>query len=149
MDAKEFLLQIKKLDKLIENKLAEAEQWRAIANSTTTNMSAEKVASSPNPHRTADAICKYMDLEEETRRCVDDLIAAKKNVLSVIEQLNATEYDVLHKLYVQGYTLQDVASLYDHAYTWVTTVHGRALKSVQKILDQKGMSCETIKQRKK
>lgn len=137
MEAKHFLLQVKKLDKLIENTMAEAQRWREIANNTSVDMSRERVQSSGNHNVTADAICAYLDLDAEIARKLDDFIEAKKDVISVIEQLNATEYDVLHKLYVQDYTLQDVASIYDHAYTWATTVHGRALKHVQNILDQR------------
>lgn len=147
MNAKDFLMQIKKLDRLIENKFIEAQHWRDVAQNTTSRISDESFSSSPNPHRTAEAICKYMDLEEEARQCADKYIEAKKSVLKVIEQLNATEYDVLHKLYVQNFTLQEVAYAYDHAYTWATTVHGRALKNVQKILDKEGRNENNIKQR--
>lgn len=137
MNAKEFLLQIKKLDKLIENKLVEIQQWKAIATNSTTNMSGERVESSHNPRSKEDAICKYMDLEAETKRDVDALIKAKKDVISVIEQLDTVEYDVLHKIYVQSFTLQDVASLYQRNYGWATTMHGRALKHVQIILNRR------------
>lgn len=137
MKAKDFLRQIKKLDKLIENKLVEIQQWKDIATNSTTNMSGEGGSSTPNPHKTADAICKYMDLEIEMQKDVDALIKAKKEIIEVIEQLNATHYDVLHKIYVQNFTLQDVASLYQRDYGWATTVQGRALKNVQRILDKR------------
>ena len=61
----DFLRQIKKIDKRIENKLVEIQQWKDIATNSTTNMSFESGSSTPNPHKTADAICKYMDLEYE------------------------------------------------------------------------------------
>ena len=137
MDAKEFLLQIKKLDKLIENKLVEIQQWKAIATNSTTNMSGERVESSHNPRSKEAAICKYMDLEIETQRDVEALIKAKKDVICVIEQLDTTEYDILHKIYVQNYTMQDIASLYQRNYGWATTMHGRALKEVQTILNRR------------
>lgn len=137
MTAKDFLLQIRKLDKLIENKMAEAQQWREIANNTSVDMSRERVQSSGSYDVTANAICAYLDLDNEIARRLDELIAAKKDVLEVIEQLNATEYDVLHKIYVQGFTLQDVASLYNRRYEWATTTQGRALKHVQTILNKR------------
>lgn len=137
MYAKEFLLQIKKLDKLIENKLVEIQQWKAIATNSTTNMSGERVESSHNPRSKENAICKYMDLEAETKKDVEKLIKTKMDVISVIEQLDTIEYDVLHKIYVQDFTLQDVASLYQRNYGWATTMHGRALKNVQIILNRR------------
>lgn len=137
MNAKEFLNQIKKLDKLIENKLAEIRQWKDIANNTTVNMSGERVQSSGNHDTTAKAICTYLDMESELQKDVERLIAIKKDVINVIEQLNAIEYDVLHKIYVQDFTLQEVASLYDRRYEWATTTQGRALKHVQIILNKR------------
>lgn len=137
MVAKEFLLQIKKLDKLIENKMAEAQQLRDIANNTSVDMSRERVQSSGNHDVMANAICAYLDLDKEIAQRIRELIAIKKDVISVIEQLNAIEYDILHKIYVQDYTLQDVASLYDRRYEWAATMQGRALKNVQMILDNR------------
>ncbi len=140
MKAKEFLLQVKKLDKMIENKLIEVEQWKAIANNTVAEMSGERVQSSGNPQKMADAIAKYVDLEKEINQCIDDLIETKKGVISVIEQLNATEYDMLHKIYIQNIPLYDVAEMYDRTYSWATTIHGRALKHVQLIIDKRAES---------
>ncbi len=137
MQAKEFLLKIRKFDKLIENKLAEIQQWKDISTSATANMFGERVASSHNPRSKENAICKYMDLEAEIQKDVENLIKTKKDVISVIEQLDTIEYDVLHKIYVQSFTLQDVASLYQRNYGWATTTHGRALKNVQIILNRR------------
>lgn len=136
MNAKEFLRQIKKLDKLIENKLAEVQKWKEIASNTAPQMMGDKVQSSGNPQRIADAICRYIDLEREINNDIDNMIEIKKAVIGVIEQLNATEYDVLHKVYVQGFTFDEVAIACKRSTSWATTVHGRGLKHVQKILDQ-------------
>lgn len=138
MNAKEFLRQVKKLDKLIENKLIEIRQWKEIANNTAGDMSGERVQSTHNPHRIADAIGRYIDLEAEIREDIARLITAKKEVLAVIEQLEATEYDILHKIYVQHLTLYDVADAYGMSYSWVTTIHGQAVKHTQDLLNQRG-----------
>jgi DNA-directed RNA polymerase specialized sigma24 family protein len=132
-----FLQQIQKLDKLIENKMVEVRQLKELATSTAGDLTGDKVQSTPNPHRIAETIAKYVDLEKEINEDIDRLIDARRDIISVIEQLNAVEYDVLHKLYVQNFTFQDVATAYDMSYSWATTVHGRALKHVRKILDER------------
>lgn len=137
MKAKDFLGQLKKLDTMIANKLIEKEQWRVIASGSTAQTGGERVQSSGNLHKMEDAICRYIDMEAEINECIDRLIDAKREVLRVIEQLNATEYDVLHKIYVQYLIFDDVAAAYDKTYSWATTVHGRALKNVQRILDER------------
>lgn len=137
MKAKDYLKQLKKLDKMIENKLAEKQHWKEIATGTTQTMSMDRVQTSGNQQKMADAISRYMDIEKEIDRRVDKLIDARREIVEVIEQLDATEYDMLHKLYVQYWTMQDVANAMDKSYSWVTTVHGRALQRVQTIIDQR------------
>lgn len=147
MNKKEFLKQVEKLDKLIENKLIEKEQWKSIALGITGGgkdvkingvlHQMDKVQSSGNPQKMADAIDRYIDIETEIDKHVDELIDTKKDVISVIEMLNPIEYDILHKIYIQFLTLYDVAAIYDKSYSWATTIHGRALKNVQKILDER------------
>lgn len=135
MKAKAFLQQIVKLDKMIENKTFEVEQWKAIANGTTAQMGGERVQSSGSQQKMADAIVKYIELENEVANQIDILIDTKKDVIRVIEQLDPIEYDILHKCYVQHFTLYEVAALYGNSYSWATTKHGNALKNVQRILD--------------
>lgn len=137
MKAKDYLKQLQKLDKLIENKLAEKDQWRAIATSTTQQMSADRVQSSGNPQKMADAVCKIIEIESEIDACVDRLVDIKKEVINTLERLNPTEYDLLHKVYVQYMTFDEVAGKKGKSYSWVTTVHGRALKNVQNMLDER------------
>lgn len=134
MDAKEFLSQPKKLDLLIKNKLIEKQQWRDLALGITANMEGERVQSSGSKQKMADAITKCIDVEAEIDSLVDRFIDKKREVIQVIEQVDSPiEYDVLHKIYVQYMTLQEVSDHYKKEYGWATTTHGRALKSVQRI----------------
>ena len=137
MKAKDYLRQLQKLDKLIENKLAEKEQWKAMATSTTQQMSADRVQTSGNPQKMADAVCKIIEIEAEIDAYIDRLVDTKREVISTLERLNPTEYDLLHKVYVQYFTFDDVAIKMSKSYSWVTTVHGRALKNVQRMLDER------------
>lgn len=139
LNAKEYLLQIKKLDMMIRNKNAEIQQLKDVATSISPTMSGERVQSTSNPQRIADAIGDYIDLEAETKRDLADLLAKKREIIAMIEQLNATEYDVLHKLYVQYLNFDKVAYTCNYSRSWVTTVHGRALKHLQNLLDGAGV----------
>jgi uncharacterized protein YqfA (UPF0365 family) len=138
MESKEFLKQVEKLDLRIKNKLVEQQQWRDIALGITANMEGERVQSSGTKSKMADAVAKCVDMEAEIDSLVDKLVDAKKEVIQVIEQLDsATEYNILHMRYIQYKSLQEIADHYRKDYGWATTTHGRALKSVQDILDAK------------
>lgn len=138
MESKDFLKQIKTLDKRIKNKLIERQQWHDLALTITANMGGERVQSSGSQSKMADAVDVCVDAEAEILEAVKNLRAIKGEVIQTIEGIdNATFYDVLHQRYVQCKSLQDIADDYKKDYSWATTVHGRALKSLQGILDGK------------
>lgn len=141
-EARDFLEQVRKLDKMIENKMYEKLHWKDAAVVITASLGGEKVQTSGSKQKMADSVCRYTDLEREIDECIDNLVNTKKDVISVIEQLNAEEYDVLHKVYVQYLTFSDVADANDKSYSWVASMHGIALNKVQKILDNR--KCETL-----
>lgn len=136
--AQKMLERVEMLDTIIENKLIEQRQWKELALSITANMGGERVQSSGSQSKMADAVAKCIDMEEEIAVAVDNLIAEKQKVVRTIEQLySPTEYKILHMRYIQHISLTDIADKLRREYTWVTTTHGRALKSVQNILDGK------------
>ena len=137
-DAQLYLERVEMIDSIIKNKLIEQRQWKDIALGITVNMGSEKVQSSGSQSKMADAVNKCIDMEGEIDRLIDKLIDTKREVIQTIEQLNSpTEYNVLHKRYIQFMDLQSIADHYKREYGWATTTHGRALAHVQEILDRK------------
>lgn len=136
MNAKEYLNRVIKLDMTIQNKLIEKAQWMDVALSITAGIGGERVQSSGVKSKMAEAVEKCVDMEAEINDLVDRLIDTKREIVATIEQVeNPTEYNLLHMRYIQKMELKDIAERYDKEYTWATTCHGRALKSVQEILD--------------
>lgn len=135
MRAKDYLNQISKIDRLIENKIAEMEHWKAIATGTTAYSECDRVQSTGSMEKMADAVARYLDMEGEINADIDRLIDKKQEVISTIEQLNVDEYDILHKIYVQFKTFQEVAAEKGKSYSWVTSKHGRGLANLQRILE--------------
>lgn len=135
MRAEEYLLNISKIDKLIENKIAEMENWKAIAMGTTAYSEGDRVQSTSAKEKMADAVARYLDMEAEVNAEIDRLIDTKQEVISTIEKLKIDEYDVLHKIYVQGKSLKEVAADRHRSYSWARGKRGRALANLQKILD--------------
>lgn len=136
MNAKNYLQQIKKIDLMIQNKIMEVEQLKAIAMSTTASMDGERVQTSGSHQKMADAVARYVDMEKDINTDIDKLIAIKKEIIKTLERLPALEYDILHKKYVQGMELADMSIMLDKSYSWLTTVHGRGLEMVQAELNK-------------
>ncbi len=137
-EAQRYLEQVWMLDAIIKNKLIERRQWMEIALGITANMEGERVQSSGSQSKMGDAIGKCVDIEAEVDSLIDRLIDTKREVIQTIEQVdNPTEYSVLHMRYIQYMDLQDIADHYGKEYTWATTTHGRAIASLQKVLDER------------
>lgn len=137
MRAKAYLEQIAKIEAMITNRLAEREQWYEMAQSITAQLRGERVQSSGNQQRMAAAIDRCIDAENEVNTLIDRLIERKREVISVLEQTSTNSYDVLHKRYIQGMEYQEIADSMGCSYSNVTTIHGRALIEVQRILDKR------------
>lgn len=134
--AQEYLEQVEKLNAMIENKMAESKQWRDVALGITSSTEGERVQSSGSQQKMADAIDRVVDLQAEINALIDKMIDLKQDIIKTIEHLNATEYDVLHKRYIQGMTFDEIGAAKRKSKSWATTVHGRALQNLNKILDQ-------------
>lgn len=135
-EAQIFLEQPEKLDIQIRNKLIEKKQWHDIAMGITSNMEGERVQASGARSKMAEAVDKCVDMEAEIDSLIDELIDTKKEVIQTIEQLDSPiEYNVLHMRYIQYLSLQEIADHYHKDYSWATTTHGRALKSVRKVME--------------
>ena len=134
MNAKEYLEQLEKLDTIIINKMEDKERWYDVAKGITSHFGGERVQSSSSQQKMADALDICSDIQRE----IDSLKAQKGEIERTIQQLNATEYDVLHKRYIHLMSFDEIGAAKKKSKSWATTVHGRALQNVQRILDAEG-----------
>lgn len=140
MKAQRYLQQIKKINSMIRNKSAEKMQWATMACNISSPSMGERVQSSGNPHRMENTIINSLSAREEIDRRIRELEAQRAEIIETIEQLPTSEYDLLHKVYVQYLTLAEAAFAVGKSYSWATTVHGTALKRLQEILDERGQN---------
>ena len=147
-EAKPYLQQIRKLDEMIMDKKWELEQMRHVAEGMAgfsrelvkindKEYAMDKVQSSGNPQRMADAVCSYLDVEKRALKDIARWQAEKQERISILHTLPEKPYKVAHRIYVRGMSLQDVANDLKQSYSWATTMHGIALKHVMDALKEK------------
>lgn len=124
------------LDKVkMECKLEERRFWHDLSLSITGQMGGERVQSSGAKDKMEQARDVCMDMEDDILSQVKILAFRQKEVTAVLDRLdNPTEYKLLHQKYIQFKQLKTIAENFNADYTWATTVHGRALKNIEKIL---------------
>lgn len=125
----------------IECKLAEIQQWEDIALSITQAMSGDRVQSSGSKDKLGEAVTSCEVAKGEVAAAVVELSDKRKEISKTLDGVdNPTWYKLLHQKYIQHKQLKTIADNFKGSYDWAKTTHGRALKCVQKILDERGLS---------
>lgn len=132
VEAEKYLERVKKLDAMILNKQRDYERWVAVADGGGGDSAGERVQASRNLHRGSDAIGNYIDLERE----ISSLKQERQNIIRTIEQLPTEEYCVTYNLYVEDYSLKEIAYKRHKSYDWVKARKKRSLALVQSILEE-------------
>lgn len=137
MRAIDFLEQINKIDTMIANKLEEIERWQTLAMSTTAPINGDRVLSSGSQQKMADATLEYLTIESDLKADIERLKKARRDIVEVIEQLPVKQYDVLHKIYIQELTFQQIAEINGKSKGSISNMRKKAVRNVQAILDRR------------
>ena len=130
MTAESYLDRIKKIDAMIQNKLRDHERWVEAADGLGGASVGERVQTSRNLHRGADAIGNYIDIEAE----ILTLKQERQAIIKTIEQLPSAEYSVIYMLYVHDYTMKEIAFHERKSYDWVKAKKKNGLALIQTML---------------
>ena len=135
--AKNYLLEIQRLDALIRCKTAEIRQLRELAYNITPQLTSDPVTTSKNNDKIGGIVAKIVDLQNEKDISVDNLFDVKNERIAVIDKVqDPQQLELLHKRYVQYKTLKEIAVEMSIPYDSARSIHGGALKSVAAILDK-------------
>lgn len=130
MNAEAYLDRIKKIDSMIKNKLRDYQRWVEVADGLGGAALGERVQSSRNLHRGSDAIDTYIDIERE----INALKQERQAIIQTIEQIPSAEYEVIYMLYVEDYTMKELAYHAGKSYDWVKAKKKHGLELVQGLL---------------
>ena len=133
MDTKQYLNQISRLDRMIQNKLAEISQLRELAMSISAVKNEERVQTTPNFDKIGTAYCKIEEMEEKLDKLIDEYVDKKNLIISQIDKIeNETYYEILFARYIEKKTFEKIAD--EMAYSWrqIIRLHGGALQEFEK-----------------
>lgn len=135
-DAKEYLQRVRLYDTHINNKLEELGRLEALSTKITSAWRDIAVQQSGSQDKIGDAVAKIIDLQVEINRSVDAYIDLKREVSGMIEKVkNPDQLKLLHKRYVLGETLEQIACEMGTTYRNVCYIHGKALQEIEKMMD--------------
>ena len=136
MTAKEYLGQLLRYEKMINNKLSELYQLKAMSSSISVAMDSERVQTSVRNDKIPNAIVRIEEKQAEINSIVEDYVNAKDNIIRDIEKLtDSNQYDVLFKRYVEHKTFEVIATDLNYSWRQIIRIHGEALREFEKIIN--------------
>ena len=132
METKEYLQQIGRYDRLINNKLVELAQYRSMACSVSAVKNDERVQSSASYDTMDKIVSKIEQMENEIDMLVDRYIDSKRIIISQIDSMSdEMTYQILFSRYVEQKTFEKMAIEMNYCYKQIIRRHGKALQEFE------------------
>lgn len=133
MTTKEYLLQVKKINDIIKNRMREIDDLRSMSrNISSMAYDCDRVQTSGGVSKLENIVTRIVDLDRQ----VDNYIDLKYKIIKQIESLDADEYSVLYMRFVNGYTFGTILSMLNEEDVWserkMYHVYSRALDSFER-----------------
>lgn len=142
MTTKQYLNQIARINRMINNKLAEIYQLKTMVCSISVSANEDKVQSSSDKDKLGSAVAKIVDLENEINKAIDIYVDKKERIVSQIDSIkDIMEYQVLFSRYIEHKTFEQIAEDNDYSVRQILRIHGNALVEFEKKFGQEYLLC--------
>lgn len=138
MKAKEYMMQIRRMDDRIKALELSAKSALDRATGTTTAYDKLPIDRSNNNPRLDE---NYAELMERIRWEKAELMRVQKDVTTTIARVKRNEYaTLLTNYYILGWSFEQCAVAMHFSYSHICRMHGDALLEVQRIIDTDGIT---------
>ena len=135
LKAKEFLMQAYHIDIRINSKIDQISSLHDLATKATSTLSDMPGSATRNVHRMEDVILKIIELEEEIRGDMKNLIDLKQCIMQTIKKLKGADLQtVLEFRYLCMKQWEQIAVNMGYSLQHIFRLHAKALKDVWEIL---------------
>lgn len=133
MTTKEYLGQISRLNRMINNKLTEIAQLKDMVVSISAPQSGERVQTTPNFDKIGTKYAKIDEMERKIDGMVDELVDKKEKIIQQIDSMeDENTYNILFARYIEKKTFEMIATEMKYSWRQVVRLHGTALKQFEK-----------------
>jgi DNA-directed RNA polymerase specialized sigma subunit len=133
MKTKDYLSQVSRLNKMINNKLSEIHQLRELSVSISAIGNDEKVQTSPNFDKIGTAIAKIDELENNLDKMIDEYLVKRERIIAQIDTMEEESvYQILFSRYIEKKTFEKIATEMEYSWRQIVRLHGKALQQFEK-----------------
>lgn len=132
MTTKDYLNQIGRLNRMINNKLVEIAQLKELACSISAIRTGERVQTTPNYDKIGTAYAKIDDMERKLDKLIDTYVDKKNHIISQIDGVeDEMLYNILFARYIERKTFEKIATELEYSWRQIIRLHGKALKQFE------------------
>lgn len=132
MTTKDYLNQIGRLNRMINNKLVEITQLKELACSISAIQTGERVQTTPNYDKIGTAYAKIDDMERKLDKLIDTYVDRKNHIISQIDGVeDEMLYNILFARYIERKTFEKIATELEYSWRQIIRLHGKALKQFE------------------
>lgn len=132
MTTKEYLNQISRLNRMINNKLVEIQQLRDLALGISSISTGERVQSTPDFDKIGSKMAKIDELEKNLDETIDKYVDLKNRIIGQIESMeDEITYNILFSRYIEKKQFELIAIEMEYSWRQIIRLHGKALKQFE------------------
>ena len=138
MKVKDYLKQVEMLDVKIDQRNKQIDDLRQMAVAGKgIDYSKDKIQTSVSGDAISEIVIKYVELENELNKQIDEFVDLKNKIIGEIQSLEDVDYvKLLYKRYIEYKSLKVIAVEMKYTYAYARTLHGRALQEFAKVHTQ-------------
>lgn len=145
MTTKQYLSQIGRYERMIDDKLTELYRLRQIASSISISVSDDKIMSSGSQDKMGDAVAKIVDLEKSVEDTITKYTETRQKIIMQIDNIpDINAYSVLFNRYVANKSFEKIADRIGYSVRQTIRIHGIALREFEKIYGSEYLSLNVI-----
>ncbi len=135
MTAREYLSQAYRLDQRIQSKKNQIVSLENVAMNCTSAITGMPHNPSPTISPMADAVCKIVDIKNDLKYELTQLLNYKISILELIRSVKDLEYKlILEKRYLCYQQWEEIACDLNYSVSWVLKLHRKSLRAVDAVM---------------
>ncbi len=132
MTTKDYLNQVGRLNRMINNKLIEIAQLKELACSISAIQTGERVQTTPNYDKIGTAYAKIDETERKLDKLIDTYVDKKNHIIGQIDGIeDEMLYNILFARYIERKTFEKIATELEYSWRQIIRLHGKALKQFE------------------
>lgn len=132
MTTKDYLNQISRINRMINNKIVEISQLKELACSISAVSGEDRVMVTPNFDKIGTKQAKIDEMERNIDALVDEYIIKRDKIVSQIDSMeDENVYNVLFSRYIEKKTFEVIATEMNYSWRQTIRLHGIALKKFE------------------